>query len=171
MKKDIYKNINELLGSEENGSYDDIINLKRPSYSEHPKMSLHDRAAQFAPFAALTGYEDAISEEGRLTKMKKEISDEERRKINAELQKLLTLVKEYKYGVKCFKSQSVNIERPTVRVEYFVPDEKKSGGSYVKDELRIREVDLNNKTIITEDDKFIRIEDIIGIAVIENLQM
>ena len=69
MKKDIYKNINELLGSEENGSYDDIINLKRPSYSEYPKMSLHDRAAQFAPFAALTGYEDAISEEGRLTKM------------------------------------------------------------------------------------------------------
>lgn len=169
MKKDIYKNINELLSSEENGNYDDIINSKRPSSREHPRMSLHDRAAQFAPFAALTGYEDAISEEGRLTKMKKSISDEERRKINAELQKLLILVKEYKYGVKSFKSQSVNIERPIAAVEYFVPDEKKSGGSYVKDEFRIREVDLNNKTIITEDDKFIMIEDIIGIVVVENL--
>lgn len=169
MKKDIYKNINELLSSEENGNYDDIINLKRPSSSEHPKMSLHDRAAQFAPFAVLTGYEDAISEEGRLTKMKKAISDEERRKINAELQKLLTLVKEYKYGVKSFKSQSVNIERPIAAVEYFVPDEKNSGGSYVKNEFRIREVDLNNKKIITEDDKVIMIEDIIGIAVIESI--
>lgn len=169
MKKDIYKNINELLGSEENGSYDDIVNLKRPSSSEHPKMSLHDRAAQFAPFAALTGYEDAISEEGRLTKMKKEISDEERRKINAELQKLLILVKEYKYGVKCFKSQSVNIERPIAAVEYFVSDEKKSGGSYVKDEFRIREVDLNNKTIITEDYKIIKIDDIASIVVVERL--
>lgn len=169
MKKDIYKNINELLSSEENGNYDDIINSKRPSSREHPRMSLHDRAAQFAPFAALTGYEDAISEEGRLTKMKKAISDEERRKINAELQKLLILVKEYKYGVKCFKSQSVNIERPIAAVEYFVPDEKKSGGSYVKNEFRIREVDLNNKKIITEDDKVIMIEDIIGIAVIESI--
>lgn len=169
MKKDIYKNINELLGSEENGNYDDIINLKRPSSSEHPKMSLHDRAAQFAPFAALTGYEDAISEEGRLTKMKKEISDEERRKINAELQKLLILVKEYKYGVKSFKSQFVNIERPIASVEYFVPDEKKSGGSYVKDEFRIREVDLNNKKIITEDYKIIKIDDIASIVVVERL--
>lgn len=61
MKKDIYKNINELLGSEDNGNYDDIINLSRPLSRKHPKMSLHDRAAQFAPFAALTGYEDAIS--------------------------------------------------------------------------------------------------------------
>lgn len=169
MKKDIYKNINELLSSEENGNYDDIINSKRPSSREHPKMSLHDRAAQFAPFAALTGYEDAISEEGRLTKMKKPISDEERRKINAELQRLLILVKEYKYGVKSFKSQSVNIERPIAEIEYFVPDEKKSGGSYVKNEFRIREVDLNNKKIITEDDKIIMIEDIIGIAVIESI--
>ena len=169
MKKDIYKNINELLSSEENGNYDDIINLKRPSSSEHPKMSLHDRAAQFAPFAALTGYEDAISEEGRLTKMKKPISDEERQKINAELQKLLILVKEYKYGVKCFKSQSVNIERPIATVEYFVPDEKKSGGSYVKNEFRIREVDLSNKTIITEDYKVIRIDDIVSIAVVESI--
>lgn len=169
MKKDIYKNINELLGSEENGNYDDFINLKRPSSSEHPKMSLHDRAAQFAPFAALTGYEEAISEEGRLTKMKKEISDEERRKINAELQKLLILVKEYKYGVKSFKSQSVNIERPIAAVEYFVPDEKKSGGSYVKDEFRIREVDLNNKKIITEDYKIIKIDDIASIVVVERL--
>ena len=169
MKKDIYKNINELLDNEESGNYDDIINLQRPSSGRYPQMSSHDRAAQFAPFAALTGYEDAISEEGRLTKMKKPISDEERRKINSELQKLLILVKEYKYGVKCFKSQSVNIERPIAAVEYFVSDEKKSGGSYVKDEFRIREVDLNNKTIITEDYKVIRIDDIVSIVVVESI--
>lgn len=169
MKKDIYKNINELLGSEENGNYDDIINLSRPSNSRYPKMSLQDRAAQFAPFAALTGYEDAIAEEGRLTKMRKAVSDEDKRKINSELQKLVLMVKEYKYGVKCFRSESANKERPLAAIEYFVPDEKKSGGNYVKDEFCIREVNINNRTIITEDDKFIKIDDIISIEVIESL--
>ena len=169
MKKDIYKNINELLGSEKNGNYDDIINLDRPLYGRYPKMSLHDRAAQFAPFAALTGYEDAISEEGRLTKMKKTVSDEDIRSINSELQKLVAMVKEYKYGVKCFKSESINKERPVAAIEYFVPDEKKSGGSYVKDKFRIREVDLNNRMIITEGDKCISIDDIVDIAVVESL--
>lgn len=65
MKKDIYKDINELLKDELEGNYEDIINLSRPSSNGFPKMSKHDRAAQFAPFAALTGYEDAIAEEGR----------------------------------------------------------------------------------------------------------
>lgn len=169
MKKDIYKNINELLGSEENGNYDDIINLERPLSGRYPKMSLYDRAAQFAPFAALTGYEDAISEEGRLTKMRRIVSDEDMRNINSELQKLVAMVKEYKYGVKCFKSEFINKERPIAEIEYFVPDEKKAGGSYVKDEFRIREVNLNNRTIITEDDKFIKIDDIISIELIESL--
>ena len=166
MKKDIYKNINELLGSEENGNYDDIINLARPLSGRYPKMSLYDKAAQFAP---LTGYEDAISEEGRLTKMRRIVSDEDMRNINSELQKLVAMVKEYKYGVKCFKSEFINKERPIAEIEYFVPDEKKAGGSYVKDEFRIREVNLNNRTIITEDDKFIKIDDIISIEVIESL--
>lgn len=169
MKKDIYKNINELLGSEENGNYDDIINLSRPSSGRYPKMSLHDRAAQFAPFAALTGYEDAISEEGRLTKMKKTVSDEDIRSINSELQKLVAMVKEYKYGVKCFKSGYANIDRPVAEIKYFVPDERKSGGSYIKDKFRIREVDLNNKMIITEGEKCISIDEIASISVVESL--
>ena len=169
MKKDIYKNINDLLGSEKNENYDDIINLDRPLSGRYPKMSLHDRAAQFAPFAALTGYEEAISEEGRLTKMRRTVSDEDMRSINSELNKLLAMIKEYKYGVKCFKSESANKERPVVALEYFVPDEKKSGGSYVKDKFLIREVDLNNRMIITVGDKCISIDDIVSIAVIESL--
>lgn len=169
MKKDIYKNINELLDNEEGGNYDDIINLPRPSSGRYPQMSLHDRAAQFAPFAALTGYEEAISEEGRLTKMRKVVSDEEKRKINSELQKLVAVLKEYKYGVKSFKRESVNKERPVVAIEYFVPDEKKSGGNYAKNEFRIREVDLSNKTIITEDYKIIRIDDIVSIVVVDSI--
>lgn len=169
MKKDIYKNINELLGSEENGNYDDIINLSRPLSRKHPKMSLHDRAAQFAPFAALTGYEDAISEEGRLTKTRRTVSDEDMRSINSELQKLVAMVKEYKYGVKCFKSGYANIDRPVAEIKYFVPDERKSGGSYIKDKFRIREVDLNDRMVITEDYKVIGIDDIVDIAVVESL--
>ena len=169
MKKDIYKNINELSGSEENGNYDDIINLSRPLSRKHPKMSLHDRAAQFAPFAALTGYEDAISEEGRLTKTRRTVSDEDIRSINSELQKLVAMVKEYKYGVKCFKSEYANIDRPVAEIKYFVPDERKAGGSYIKDKFRIREVDLNDRMVITEDYKVIRIDDIVDIAVVESL--
>ena len=163
MKKDIYKNINELSGSEENGNYDDIINLSRPLSRKHPKMSLHDRAAQFAPFAALTGYE------GRLTKTRRTVSDEDMRSINSELQKLVAMVKEYKYGVKCFKSGYANIDRPVAEIKYFVPDERKSGGSYIKDKFRIREVDLNDRMVITEDYKVIRIDDIVDIAVVESL--
>lgn len=169
MKKDIYKNINDLLGSEKNENYNDIINLDRPLSGRYPKMSLHDRAAQFATFAALTGYEDAISEEGRLTKTRRTVSDEDMRSINSELQKLVAMVKKYKYGVKCFKSKFINKERPIAEIEYFVTDEKKAGGSYVKDKFRIREVDLNNKMIITEDYKVIRIDDIVDIAVVESL--
>lgn len=169
MKKDIYKNINELLSNEKSGNYDDIINLSRPLSSRYPKMSLHDRAAQFAPFAALTGYEDAIAEEGRLTKMRKTVSDEDKRNINSELQKLVIMVNEYKYCVRSFKSEFKNKERPLAKIEYFVPDGKKSGGSYIKEEFRIREIDLNNRTITTVDDKFINIDDIVGIEVTENL--
>lgn len=65
-----------MLEDNNNHEYDDIIDLPHPTSRKHPRMSLHDRAAQFAPFAALTGHEAAIKETARLTDRKAELSDE-----------------------------------------------------------------------------------------------
>ena len=92
--------------------YDDIIDLPRPK-SRHEPMPMSDRAAQFSPFATLTGYGDAIDETARLTDVRIELSEEERAELDYKQQYLSTL------------------DAPTVSVTYFVPDERKSGGAYV----------------------------------------
>ena len=95
------------------GKYGDIINLPHPTSLNHPRMSLHDRAAQFSPFAALTGHHTAIAETGRLTDQRIELDESEIARVDAALQHLQELLP----------------ERPTVSITYFVPDERKSGGS------------------------------------------
>ena len=96
-------------------SYDDIIHLSRPISKKHPQMPIRDRAAQFAPFAALTGHKEAISETERLTDAKR-ILDENRNMLNNErLQEILLHIK----------------EQPKIRVTYFKADERKEGGAYL----------------------------------------
>lgn len=94
--------------------YDDIIDLPHPTSQNHPRMSLYDRAAQFSPFAALTGHHAAIAETGRLTDRRIELDESEITRVDAELQHLQELLP----------------GRPTVSITYFVPDERKNGGSY-----------------------------------------
>ena len=96
------------------GKYDDIINLPHHVSQTRPQMSMIDRAAQFSPFAALTGYDAAIKETGRLTDTKLEIGDEERDVLDRKQQYL----------------QKIVADRPEITITYFVPDEKKAGGSY-----------------------------------------
>lgn len=96
-------------------TYDDIINLPHYRSKHYPPMSREKRAAQFSPFAALSGHEEAIKEKARLTEQKIELSDSQKAKLNA---RLLLLKKHLK-------------NKPTVTVTYFVPDEQKSGGTYV----------------------------------------
>lgn len=92
------------------GKYGDIINLPHPTSLNHPRMSLHDRAAQFSPFAALTGHHAAIAETGRLTDQRHRSSTRARsRAVDAALQQPSELLP----------------ERPTVSITYFVPDEQK----------------------------------------------
>ena len=91
------------------GKYDDIIDLPHPTSQNHPRMSLHDRAAQFSPFAALTGHHAAITETGRLTDRRIELDESEIARVDAELQHLQELLP----------------GRPTVSITYFVPDERK----------------------------------------------
>ena len=97
-------------------NYDDIKHLTRPQYDDLHPMSMHDRAAQFSPFASLVGYDDAVAETARLTDSRAEMTEDEMSELNADLNRLLDSLD----------------ERPQISVTYFVPDEKKSGGKYVE---------------------------------------
>ena len=97
-------------------SYDDIINLPHHVSKKHPPMSLYARSAQFAPFAALTGYEDAVRETARETNERIEIDDELKLILDGKIQILFEKIK----------------VKPEVTFTYFIPDLRKDGGAYVK---------------------------------------
>ena len=129
------------------GKYDDIINLPRPVSSKHPPMPMSDRAAQFSPFAALTGYDEAVMETGRLTERKRELNDEEIAALNQKLQFLSEHLKEH----------------PTVTVTFFIPDAKKTGGSYATKTRRLKKIDTFERWIQLDDGAKIPIDDITNI--------
>lgn len=125
--------------------YDDIIDLPRPK-SKHEPMPMSDRAAQFSPFAALTGYGDAIDETARLTDARIELSDEERAELDYKQQYLSTL------------------DSPMVTVTYFVPDSRKSGGAYVTHTGVLKRVDEVERMMVFNDGVRIPIVEIISIG-------
>ena len=128
-------------------NYNDIINLPHHESSKHPRMSIINRAAQFAPFAALTGYEDAVNETARITDKKIEISDELKTILNSKLQIL-----------------NDNISyKPEITITYFLPDDKKDGGKYIELTGNIRKLNIIDR-FIQINDKKILIDDIIGIT-------
>ena len=96
------------------GKYDDMLDLPHHTSPRHPRMSLRDRAAQFAPFSALTGYDDVIDETARLTDGRIELSEDARALLDVK-QRLL---------------QKRIAERPRVTIVYFVADRRKTGGAY-----------------------------------------
>lgn len=116
------------------GKYDDMINLPRPVSKKHPQMSLYDRAAQFAPFAALTGYEDAIKETARTTEIFHPVLGREKEEID---QKLYDL-------------QQNQHNHPQVSIEYFIPDVRKEGGEYHTLMGKVRQIDSVNKQLVME---------------------
>ena len=113
------------MGSTSNQQYNDIIDLPHHISTTRPRMSMLDRAAQFSPFAALTGYDAAIKETGRLTGQRIELTEECRAVLDRKQQVLLENLAEH----------------PEVSVTYFVPDERKSGGAYVTVAGRVKKVD------------------------------
>ncbi len=132
------------------GKYDDIIHLPHPDSPRHPRMSLHDRAAQFSPFAALTGHGAAIAETGRLTDQRMELDEYEMARVDAELQRLQELLP----------------GRPTASVTYFVPDERKAGGSYQTITGEVKRIDVVSGTIQMADRQLVPIADIFSIEII-----
>ena len=130
------------------GPYDDIINLPHHVSVSHPHMTNIERAAQFSPFAALTGFEGAIEETARLTDDLRDISDSEREKLDAALAGLMR-----------------NPDpKADVKITYFVPDAKKEGGEYVTEKVRIRRVDTDRREIVTMDKRRIAIEMILALG-------
>ena len=109
-------------------------------------MPLRDRAAQFAPFAALTGYEAAVGETARLTAERRELDAQEAAELNRRLTDLAVRLK----------------DRPEVTIEYFVPDERKSGGAYVTVTGRVRHISVPEKTLVMEDGTVIDLEDVVA---------
>lgn len=128
-------------------NYDDIINLPHHVSSKRPQMSMLDRAAQFSPFAALTGYDDAIQETGRLTDEKINLSEEEKEALDRKQQILLERLD----------------ERPALTVIYFVPDEKKSGGAYVTKSGNLKKIDEVERMVTLTDGTKISLDDVYDI--------
>ena len=127
--------------------YDDIINLPHHISKKHPQMTLLNRAAQFSPFAALTGHDDAIRETARLTESFIELNEDKKAQLNEQLQ----LIRE-------------NLEqKPECEVEYFKPDEKKEGGTYVTICGQIKKIDEYRHRIIFVDGTVLPIEHIFTI--------
>ena len=127
--------------------YDDIINLPHHVSTSHRRMSLLERAAQFAPFAALSGYEEAVIETWRLTEKRRELDESEKEKLNARLQ----LIKDYLEA------------KPIVEITYFVPDERKSGGAYITVSGYVKKLNTYSSTLIMGDDTQIPINEIMNI--------
>lgn len=128
-------------------NYDDIINLPCPTSKRHPRMAMIDRAAQFAPFAALTGYDDAICETGRLTGTKLDLSDETKERIDIKINYLIDNME----------------ENPEVTITYFVPDKKKAGGEYVTITDTIKKIDQYEHILIMESGVKISLFEILSI--------
>ena len=136
-----------------NGEYDEIINLPHHVSNKHPRMSLEARSAQFAPFAALTGYDDQVRETARLTNERKELADGLKMILND----------------KILRIQDKLDEMPEVTITYFVPDLRKSGGKYVTVTGKVKKIDEFKHVIIFDNKKEIPIQEIIDIADIEEL--
>lgn len=125
--------------------YDDIIHLQRPLSRKHPPMSRYDRAAQFSPFAALTGHGEAVKETARLTEQRVELDEYEKEILRGRLQQLVNCVE-------AWNAAGLPAEdRPGVTVTWFVPDFRKEGGQYVTAGGRVKKIDPYLRQIVLLD--------------------
>ncbi|MBR0415321.1 MAG: hypothetical protein IJI67_09670 [Clostridia bacterium] len=133
-----------------NSDYQDIINLPHHQSATRAHMSLHDRAAQFAPFAALRGYDEEISETARLTDRQLELNEEQVAAINRQLNLITENIK----------------SAPKAKITYFIPDARKEGGQYSTIEAHIRRIDEVQKQMILTSGETIEISDLFSIEML-----
>ena len=113
----------------------ELLEMERPVSARHAPMRRCDRAAQFAPFAALSGFDETVQEAGRLTQAQIELAENEREALNDALVRLAARLP----------------EQPEVRLTYFQPDAKKSGGTYRTILTRVRRLDANAQVMVLTD--------------------
>ncbi len=128
-------------------NYEDIINLEHPEPINHPRMSIEKRAGIFAPFAALTGYEDEVKEKGRETSKEINIDEDIKEKLDRKIQTIINNI----------------YDKPKVIITYFIKDDKKPGGKYITKEVNIKTIDMIYNNLITTSNEIINIENIIEI--------
>lgn len=133
------------------GKYDDIIDLPHHISATRPGMPMLDRAAQFQPFQALTGYEDAVHETARLTDERVELTEDEKVLLDAKLQKLADRLS----------------SQPRVTVTWFQPDKRKAGGAYVTTTGQLKKIGDFEGVLILVGGKRIVIENILNIQITE----
>lgn len=129
------------------GKYDDIIHLPHHVSQKHPQMAIMDRAAQFSPFAALTGHGAAITETARLTDERVELDESMKIGLSDRLQIILDRLKEY----------------PEIAITYFQPDTKKDGGAYITVVNTVKKIDEHERVVVMTDGTAIPIDEIISI--------
>lgn len=130
-----------------NNRYNEIINLPHHVSKTRPQMPMSDRAAQFAPFAALTGYDAAIKETGRLTDEKIEMDEEALSILNMKFQILVDSLD----------------DEPEVTFTYFKPDERKAGGAYLEVTGTVKKVDDFERLIVMQNGTKMPMDDILNI--------
>ncbi len=136
------------------GRYDDIIDLPYKKSKRHAHMSMHDRAAQFAPFAALTGYGEAVEETARFTEAKIELAEDR----IAEINEVLTKLK---------KTLDKPLGKVEVELDFFVQDKLKQGGKYLLYKGTVDKLDEHEKRLRLGTGIWINIEDIFDIKLKE----
>ena len=129
------------------GPYDDILHLPHPTSKRHPRMPIADRAAQFSPFAALTGHGAAIEETARVTDRRIELDEDAKEQLDQTLQLLLERID----------------EQPEITVTWFSPDKKKAGGQYHTATGKLKRIDTQESRLILTDGAQIPLEDLLEI--------
>ena len=129
------------------GPYDDILHLHHPTSKRHPRMPIVDRAAQFSPFAALTGHKAAIEETARVTDRRIELDEDAKEQLDQTLQLLLERID----------------EQPEITVTWFSPDKKKAGGQYHTATGKLKRIDTQESRLILTDGTQIPLEDLLEI--------
>lgn len=127
------------------GKYDDMLYLPHPISKKHPRMPMINRAAQFSPFAALTGYDTKIKDTERQTEARHELSDDQKVELDRKKQILLNKIK----------------EQPKVSITYYVPDERKEGGAHLTVEGNLKKINEDEDYFVFVDGSRIWMEDII----------
>ena len=124
--------------------YEDIVDLPHHISKKHPQPTMADRAARFAPFAAITGYEEMVLEEARVTDERIEMDESSKAALNEKLNMILEFID----------------EQSEVSITYFEPDKRKAGGAYVTVTGTVKRIDEYEHLVIMTDGKKINIDDI-----------